>query len=82
MERNFCRATMARSGENQKPLKTSWLYFGIKAPLDSIHTAALQPRQVNRRDHAARAATAELNRSEFKRDKPRMAAQSFALVLG
>jgi len=54
-----------------------------EASLDWIHKAPLQsPRQVNRRDHAARAATAKLNRREFKRDKPRMAAQSFALVLG
>lgn len=43
----------------------------------------LQPRrQMNRRDHAARTATAKLNGREFKRDKPRIAAQSFALVLG
>ena len=43
----------------------------------------LQPRrQMNRRDHAARAATAKLNGSKFKRDTLRIAAQSFALVLG
>jgi hypothetical protein len=44
--------------------------------------ASLRPqRQMNRRDHAARAATAKLNGREFKRDKLRIAAQSFALIL-
>jgi hypothetical protein len=38
--------------------------------------------QVNRRNHAAGAATAKLNRREFNRDKPRMAAQTFPLVVG
>src|SRR5206468_1013792 len=73
----------SRSGENQKPLETSSLYFGRRMSLDWIHRAPLQSRwQVNCRDHAARAATAKLNGREFKRDKPRIAAQSFALVLG
>ena len=34
---------------------------------------------MNRRDHAARTATTKFNRREFKRDKPRIAAQSFSL---
>ena len=43
----------------------------------------LQPRrQMNRRDHAARAATAKLNAREFKQDEPAVTAQSFALALG
>ena len=54
-----------------------------EAPLDWNHKAPLQSRsQVNRRDHAARTPAAKLNRRQFKRDKPRIAAQSFALVFG
>src|SRR5437870_6712862 len=73
----------SRSGENQKPLETSSLHFGRRMLLDWIHRAPLQSRrQVNRCDHAAGAPAAKLNRREFKQDDPRIAAQSFALVLG
>jgi len=37
---------------------------------------------VNRRDHSVRTATTKFNRREFKRDKPRIAAQSFSLIVG
>src|SRR4051812_46982385 len=51
--------------------------------LDSVHRTPLQSRwQVNGSDHAARAAAAKLDRREFKRDKPRIVAQTFALVIG
>ena len=54
-----------------------------EASLDWNHKAPLQSRwQVNCRDHAARAATAELNRRKFKRHESRVAAQSCALVPG
>jgi hypothetical protein len=39
-------------------------------------------RQVNCRDHATSAPTGKLNRRQFKRDEPRIAAQSCALILG
>ena len=47
-----------------------------------IHTAALRPRQVNRRQHAAGASATEFNRRQFKRYESRVPAQSFALFPG
>ena len=45
--------------------------------------APLRPRrQVNGRDHAARAPAAKLNGREFKRHESRVAAQFFTLVFG
>ncbi len=55
----------------------------IEASLDWNHKVPLQSRwQVNRRHHAARTPTAKLNRRDFKRHEPRVAAQSFPLLLG
>ena len=48
-----------------------------------IPVGPLQPRrQVNRRDHAARAAAANFNGRKVKRHESRIATQSFALILG
>src|ERR1700756_5241083 len=74
---SVCRAS--RSGENQKPLQTSSLYFGIKVSFECIHAALLQPRQVNRRHHAAGAPATKFNRRYFKLHEPCVAGQSFTL---
>ena len=42
---------------------------------------SLQPRQMNRRHHAAGAPATKFNRREFKRQEPRVAGQRFALFL-
>src|SRR5205823_5910350 len=63
-------------------LPSGFYYAHVPALGLAFTECALRPRrQVNRRDHAARTSAAKLNRREFKRDEPRRAAQSFALVL-
>src|SRR6266404_7970131 len=46
-----------------------------------IHTAALQPRQMNGRHHATGAPATKFNRREFKRHEPRVVGQRFTLFL-
>src|SRR5436853_262980 len=77
---NGCSAS--RSTKNLKPLQTSSVYFRTGVARLQLRSVATLPLQMNRRDDATCAPTAKLNRREFKRHDPRVAAQCFPLVFG